>query len=194
MPTGKDPMITRKLLLWPVSAALVAAVVATGAVAGRNASTSVTTIKAVSPPLKVVVNRYVQDNLRWNKDVYRVNSGDTLRIVNVANGEGPHTFTVVARKDAPRTARQMLNCRICNVLGKAHGADPNSDAPPKFPFLENGVGQATSPSVDLPGDSGITGSGKKGEHVDLTVTAPSGTKLYFMCLIHPWMQAEVDVN
>ena len=41
---------------------------------------------------------------------------------------------------------------------------------------------------------GSTGSGKKGESIDLTVTAPAGTKLYFMCLIHPWMQAEVDVH
>ena len=38
----------------------------------------------------------------------------------------------------------MLNCKICEKLGKAHGADPNSNAPPKFPFLENGVGQATA--------------------------------------------------
>jgi hypothetical protein len=193
-PTGKDPMISRKLLSWAVAISVVAAVVATGAMAGRGTSTSVVTIKAVSPPLKVVVNRYIQDNLRWNKDVYRVNSGDTLRIVNIAAGEGPHTLTVVAKKDAPRTGAQMENCKICEKLGKAHGADPSSDAPPKFPFLENGVGQATAPSVDVPGDSGLTGSGKKGEHIDMVVTAPSGSKLYFMCLIHPWMQAEVDVN
>jgi hypothetical protein len=194
MPAGKDQMNSRKLLLWAAAATLVAAVVATGAMAGHRASTSVTTIKAVTKPPSVVVNRYVQDNLRWDKDVYTVQSGGTLHIVNVANDEGPHTFTVVARKDAPKTGLQMLNCRICNVLGKAHGADPNSNAPPKFPFLENGVGQAKPPSVDVPGDSGITGSGKKGEHIDLKVTAPAGSTLYFMCLIHPWMQAEVHVN
>ena len=103
-----------------------------------------------------------------------------------------------SRSSRRRTRRsnglQLVNCKICNKLGKAHGADPNSDAPPKFPFLENGVGQATPPSVDQPGDSGVTGQGKKGESIDLTVTAPAGTKLYFMCLIHPWMQAEVDVT
>ena len=187
-------MISRKLLYWATALCLVATVVATGAMAARGSSTSVTTIKAVSKPPTVVVNRYIQDGLRWDKDVYKVPSGGTLHIVNVANGEGPHTFTVVAKKDAPRTGLQMVNCKLCEKLGKAHGADPNSDAPPKFPFLENGVGQATAPSVDVPGDSGITGSGKKGESIDLTVTAPAGTKLYFMCLIHPWMQAEVDVN
>ena len=188
-------MISRKALLGVSGVCcLVAAVVAGGAVASHNRSSGVTTIKAVSKPPVVVVNRYIQDGLRWDKDVYNVSSGGTLHIVNVANGEGPHTLTVVAKKDAPRTGLQMVNCKICEKLGKAHGADPNSNAPPKFPFLENGVGQATAPSVDVPGDSGLTGSGKKGESIDMKVTAPAGTKLYFMCLIHPWMQAEVDVN
>ena len=59
---------------------------------------------------------------------------------------------------------------------------------------QNGVGQATPPSVDKPGDSGVTGKGKKGESIDLPVTAPAGTKLWMMCLIHPWMQAEIDVT
>ena len=90
-------------------------------------------------------------------------SGGTLHIVNVAADEGPHTFTVVAKKDEPRTATQLFRCQICEKLGKAHGADPNSNAPPKFPFLENGVGQATPPSVNQPGDSGITGKGIKGK-------------------------------
>ena len=103
-------------------------------------------------------------------------------------------FTIVKKSDAPRTGRQVVNCRICFALAKAHGADPNTDAPPKFPFLEDGVGQQTPPSVDKPGDSGVTGKGKKGESIDLPVSAPAGTKLWMMCLIHPWMQAEIDVT
>ena len=177
------------------AAACFAAVAAGAALAGTSkSSASVTTIKAVSPLPKVVVNRYIQDNLRWDKDKYTVKSGGTLHIVNDAADEGPHTFTVIALKDEPKTAPAMLQCTICEKLGKAHGADPNSDAPPKFQYLENGVGQKTAPKVDRPGDSGVTGPGKKGESIDLTVTAPKGTKLYFMCLIHPWMQAEVDVT
>jgi hypothetical protein len=187
-------MSRTKLLASAVGLCLVAGVVASVAVAASGRSSSVTTIKAVTSPPKMVANRYIQDGLHWNKDVYTVPSGGTLHIVNVANGEGPHTFTVVQPKDLPRNGLQVVNCKICFALAKAHGADPNSNAPPKFPFLENGVGQATPPSVDVPGDSGITGKGKKGESIDLTVTAPPGTKLHFMCLIHPWMQAEVDVT
>lgn len=182
---------------WLVSGAVAGALLAaaTGAaVAGGRTASAVTTIKAINVPPQVKINRFVQDTLRWNKDVYKVASGGTVHIVNLAADEGPHTFTIVARKDEPRTAQQLFGCKICEKLAKAHGADPNSNAPPKYPFLENGVGQAKPPSVNQPGDSGVTGKGKKGESIDLKVTAPAGTKLYFMCLIHPWMQAEVDVT
>jgi hypothetical protein len=181
-------------LLLPVAAVIAAGVVVTGAVAGRSAGTAVTTIKAVTSPPKVVVNRYIQDGLRWDKDVYKVKSGGTIHIVNDAADEGPHTFTVVVPKDEPKNGLQVVNCRICLTLAKAHGADPNSNAPPKFQYLENGVGQKTAPSVDRPGDSGVTGPGKKGESIDLKVTAKPGTKLNFICLIHPWMQAVLEVT
>jgi plastocyanin len=144
--------------------------------------------------LKIKPNRYIQDNLRWNKDVYRVKSGGTITVVNTQASEGPHTFTVVKKSELPRTGKQLVNCRICNTLGQAHGADPNSNAPPKFQFLENGVGQATPPNVDRPGDSGVTGEGKRGEKISFTVTAKKGKTLYFMCLIHPWMQAQLQVG
>jgi uncharacterized cupredoxin-like copper-binding protein len=144
--------------------------------------------------LEMKPNRYLKDLLRWDKDAYQVKSGGTIHVVNSVADEGPHTFTVVKEKDLPKTAAQMQKCKICNTLGQAHGADPNSNAPPKFQYLENGVGQATAPNVDKPGDSGVTGSGKKGESIDLTVTAKKGTTLYFMCLIHPWMQGKVAVG
>src|SRR6185312_4199059 len=177
-----------------VSAAV--ALVATGVAlaAGQRSAAGVTTIKAVQGPPKFQINRFVEDTLRWDKDRYTVKSGGTLHIVNMAAGEGPHTFTVLAAKDEPRTLAALFQCKICEKLGKAHGANPNSNAPPKYPFLENGVGQQKAPLVDRPGDSGITGKGKKGESIDLKVTAPAGTKLHFICLIHPWMQAEVDVT
>jgi hypothetical protein len=163
------------------------------AMAQGGTAPSKTTIKS-KQKLEVKINRYIQDGLRWDKDSYTVKSGGTLHIVNGEGTEGPHTFTVVAEKDLPKTAAQIMTCKICNTLGKAHGADPNSDAPPRFPFLENSVGQDTPPSVDRPGDSGLTGPGKKGESIDLKVTAKKGKQMYFLCLIHPWMQGKVTVG
>jgi hypothetical protein len=185
--------MSHRKLIAGATALFLATGAAGAAMAAGGKVPSKTTIKSTQK-LEMKANRYIQDGLRWNKDTYQVRSGGTLHIVNGDGTEGPHTFTVVAEKDLPKTAAQAFKCKICETLGKAHGADPNSDAPPKFPFLENGVGQATAPSVDRPGDSGVTGSGKKGESIDLKVTAKKGKDLYFMCLIHPWMQAEVEVR
>jgi len=162
--------------------------------ANSAAAPSSVTIKE-SQKVKMVPNRYIQDGLRWNKDVYKVKSGGTINVVANVFSEGPHTFTVVKRKDLPKTAKAMEKCAICQKLGEAHGADPNSDAPPKFQYLEDGVGQDTPPNVDKPGDSGLTGPGQApNEKISLKVTAKKGSQLYFMCLIHPWMQAKVQVQ
>jgi hypothetical protein len=161
----RNTMGVRRALIAAAVICVAAAAISGTATAGhRTSAGNVTTIKAVEPPPKFKINRYVQ------------------------------TFTVIAQKDEPKTLQQLFTCSICQKLGKAHGADPNSNAPPKFQYLENGVGQKTAPMVNQPGDSGVTGKGKKGESIDLTVTAPAGTKLYFICLIHPWMQAVVDVT
>jgi hypothetical protein len=39
----------------------------------------------------------------------------------------------------------------------------------------------------------LTGPGQsKTEHISFKVTAKKGSTLYFMCLIHPWMQGKVQ--
>ena len=174
--------------------ALCSAVGVTGVAMAAGGSAGVTTIKAVDGPAAVKINRWVQDSARWNKDVYTVKSGGTLRIVNDAANDGPHTFSVVAAKDLPRTYAQVANCAICAKLAKAHGASPGSHAPPKFQYLDGGVGQNTPPKVDGPGDSGITGPGNQGESITLTVTAKPGTVLEFICAVHPWMEAKLIVK
>ena len=181
-----------KLLV--AAAAVCAAAGATGvAVAATGTPAGATVIKAVVGPSAVKINRYVEDSVRWNKDAYTVKTGGTLHIVNDAASEGPHTFTVVTAKELPLTVAQIDSCAICVTLAKAHGANPGSNAPPKFQYLKRGVGQNTPPDVTGPGDSGITGPGKQGEFINLKVTAKPGTVLEFMCLIHPWMQAKIIV-
>jgi hypothetical protein len=183
-------VIHRKLIAGATALAVVAGG-GSAALAAKKAPKQ-TTIKAVSS-LKVKVNRYIQDGLRWHRDNYTVRSGGTLRLVQLAADEGPHSFTIVKRKDAPRTARQVFNCKVCNKLAKAHGADPNSDAPPKFLYLENGKGSNSPPKVNKAGDSALFGN-KKGDKLKLKVTARKGKNLYFICIIHPWMQAKVHVR
>src|SRR3954465_9188367 len=121
-------MTSRKLAA--AAAAVAVSLGATGAaVAAVGKAPARTTIK-VSQKIKVKPNRYIQDGLRWNRDVYKVRHGGTLHVVNTAAGGGPHTFTVVKKSDLPRTAAAIFSCKVCEKLGQAHGADPNSEAPP----------------------------------------------------------------
>lgn len=141
--------------------------------------------------LEMKPNRYIKDTMRFNKDVYRVQSGGTLRVVLNKPQEGPHTVSLVKRRDLPTTAEEAFNnCKPCNQLGKAHGADPNSDGPPKFQFVEDGEGQNQPADFNRPGDSGITGP-RKGDSFEVDVTAPPGSTRYILCIIHPWMQAKL---
>jgi hypothetical protein len=174
----------------------VAAFGATGvAVAAKSSAPAKATIK-VSQHNKMVPNRFIQDGLRWDKDVYHVRSGGTLHIVNTVATEGPHTLSVVKKSQLPRTAAQVNNCRICLKIAQEFGiTDPNDpNAQPQFQYVDNGVGSQTPTNVDRPGDSGLTGPGKKGESINLKVTARKGTTLYFLCAIHPWMQAKIVVG
>src|SRR3954452_23398715 len=160
-------MKNRRLLAGVAGLCLVVGVtgVAVAAVPSR------TTVKQ-STSFKFVPNRYIQDGLRFNKDVYKVKSGGTVNFVFTVTDEGPHTLTVVKKKDVPKTPRTIFNSPALNKLAMAHGADPNSDAPPKFQYLENGVGENDKPPVlDRPGDSATFLTNKKGEKISFKVGA-----------------------
>src|SRR4051794_36551172 len=124
-----------------VAGAAAVAVALGGGVAVAGAAAPSKTTISEAQTFSVKINRYVQDGLRWKKDVYNVRSGGTLHVVANKLGDGPHTFTIVRKKDLPANAKQVNNCLpkgICGKLAVAHGADPNSEGPPKFQFLENG--------------------------------------------------------
>jgi hypothetical protein len=181
----------RKLLAGITTLGLVAGGSAV-AVAANGTAAKHTTINAVTSS-KLKVNRYIQDGTRWQKDVYSVRSGGTITIVNRAASDGPHTFSVVRKSDLPRTIKQINNCKICLTIATELGANPQSHAPPKFLFVENGTGSTTPPNVDRPGDSAFIAPVQNAK-VTLKVTAKPGTTLYFMCAIHPWMQAKLIVR
>jgi hypothetical protein len=187
---GGCSMRQRKLLLTGLTFAVAVGCSAAALAAGSGSKHA--TINAVTSS-KVVINRYIQDGTRWQKDVYDVRSGGTISIVNLAASDGPHTFSVVRKADLPRTISQVNNCKICGTVASEHGAVPGQNAPPKFLYVENGVGTNTAPNVDRPGDSAFIPPVQKAK-VTLTVTAKPGTTLYFICIIHPWMQAKLLVK
>lgn len=181
----------RKFVVGAMALALTASGAGAAVAAKNGPPPKRATVNAVSK-VQFKINRFVKDALRWQKDTYQVRSGGTLHIVNKAT-DGPHSLSIVNKKDLPRTTKQLNECSICQKIGEAHGADPNSDAPPTHLFVEDGVGQDTPANFDKPGDSVFIG-GDPGSSADVTVTAKKGTKLFFMCAIHPWMQAKVIVG
>ncbi len=190
-------MTNRKIAAGAAGLALIAA---GGAAAVVSASGGADTAQAPETAVvkqkagvEIKPNRYVKDKLRFNKDVYTVQSGGTLRVVNTQPEEGPHTTSLVKKRDLPTNANEAFNCQVCNELTKAHGADPNGNKPPKFEFVENGEGQNDPANFNKPGDSGVTGD-KKGDSFEVPVTAPAGKTLRILCIVHPWMQAKLKVE
>src|SRR4051794_28897223 len=80
-------MINRKLVAGV--AGLCLAVGASGvAVAANTAAVSKNITIKQKTSVKFVPNRYIQDGLRWDKDIYKMKSGGTITVVNTAADEG----------------------------------------------------------------------------------------------------------
>jgi hypothetical protein len=132
------------------------------------------------------VNRYFKEGCRFGKDRYKIRSGGTLTIDN--RSDEPHTVSLVTKSQAPRNLRQAEKCfasGACSSLAQAHGF-PEGEGPPANPVVN--VGGA---GFDAPGDSVFFDPKSK---TKVQITAKRGQKLYFICIIHPQMQARLDVK
>ena len=174
-------------------AAVAVGLAGTAVANGSSAPTRVTIRTPESTAYKI--NRYVQENLRWNRDVYVIRSGGTLALRNLQRDE-PHTFSVVKQAQLPRTKRQIERCNTeppalpknptCRALFLAHA--PDAQGNPKNPVVNTGkVG------IDRPGDS-VFMPPKGAPQPTIKVTAKKGKTLRFFCLVHPWMQAALQVR
>ena len=138
---------------------------------------------------KFVANTMVASTFKFEPGPLRVAQGDTVTWSNTT--DEPHTVSIVRQDQLPQTAEQAFDCAICGDIFAAHG-DPNAPAP----VVNNG-----QPGLDtafVPGTSGdslfIGPKGTPGSPVTATISAPSGTTLYYLCAIHPWMQGSIRVN
>jgi len=129
-----------------------------------------------------------------------VREGDTLRIVNKTNPKaiGPHTFSLVTRKSFPRTKPERQECftpeHICLAVAKWHGVKGNGP-PTENPAAAGRPGWSTLGNLKRKGDSWFTGvkpNASFGQTVSIN-TSKGPRRLFFMCVIHPWMHGSIKV-
>lgn len=184
--------VTRKLLIIAVTLA-VAAVVAIPALAapghkghkGSSGPSKATLVIKGGTTFKI--NKFQKDSVRWVPGTVAIASGGTLTISNQASDPDPHTFSIVKHSQLPKTPDQIENCEICNEIAKSHGVNPaeQQSGPPPIPTVDPG-----KDGFNEPGDSQVIGPHQT---LKLTITAKPGSKLYFLCAVHPWMQGVVKV-
>ena len=172
------------------------AVASAAAVPSLGTASSSTATKTTSTPrinalggFSFVPNRYTQDKLRFDNDVYRLKSGSTIRIRTRTPGE-PHTVSLVSATNVPKTVGAIGRCfegGICGRIAQAHEV-PEGEGPPGKPVVD--VGKA---GFDRSGDSVIFGP-RPADGVNVKLTAPRGKTLNFICALHPWMQAKIIVR
>jgi plastocyanin len=126
-------------------------------------------------------NTLIQATFRFSPGQLYPHSGDHVRWVDADQAEEPHTVTIVRRAQLPMTADEVFSCRPCRDALRAHfGTDP--------PTLRVNVGPA---GLDQPGDSLLL---LPGGSIGAAISAPAGTKLSYVCAIHPWMQGRIVVG
>jgi plastocyanin len=146
--------------------------------AGITSATPDRTVRATGD-FSFVPNVKIEANLRWSPGPLTVKRGDTVTWVSDDPNE-LHTISVVAEGDVPSSIDEALNCTPCNTILAAH-FPPG----PPVPVLDTGA-----PGLDGVGDSLLLpGVGP----VTAVVSAPAGTRLNYLCAIHPWMIGSIRV-
>ena len=124
-----------------------------------------------------------------------VRRGAALRVVNKTDPQmiGPHTFSLVRKAKLPETERQMQRCgqgklRVCKRVARAHrvsrqGVVRRNPAFAGDPGWDKAFGRR--------GDSWV--SQEQDEEFGQRVSAKSGKRLFFLCVVHPEMQGKIKV-
>jgi len=180
------------------------AVVATTA-AGIAAGGVVASAGAAAPKKNEIVikghfvfkaGKFAHDDQRFTPLNASVKSGATVTVRNRAKTKDPHTLSFVEKKFLPKDFEPA-------AAGPLFGLHQLSEDPNVQPVLkiDNGApaaDQAAPLSVDtlgtdqVPGDSELMAPGQK--KASFKVTAPKGSKLYYFCIFHPWMQGNIKVK
>jgi plastocyanin len=130
------------------------------------------------------INGGVTATFRFAPEVLSVPSGTTVTWKHTDTSSDPHSITIVTdKRQLPRNF-EGANCKACQAAQQGHF--PNGKRP--VAVLNKGA-----PGLDAQGDSLLIRP-KRGASVSAVISAPAGTTLYYVCIIHPWMQATIKVT
>ena len=165
--------------------------------AARRSKTCGATVR-VADHVKYVINRYVQDAMRFVPGTVAVKSGCMLTFEFATRGQSEsHSLSIVRPSDLPKTAAQMEKCKVCGRIAAGHLAQPGRPPGPTN-RIAHWIVNAGKPGLDVPGDSIVIAEAKVAprghQRVTVTVSAPAGATLRFICGLHPWMQGKIVVT
>jgi len=140
-------------------------------------------------------NALIAETLRFSPGTIWVKSGSHIRFVHDDSSTDPHTMTIVNKGDRPNTFDQVFACGQDpkDVCSKALASHFGNGQKPVF-RVNHGT-----PGLDQPGDSLLLCPNAQPQScghggISWVVSAPPGATLYFMCVIHPWMQGVIHVT
>lgn len=173
--------MSRRLMV-AVAAIAVLGASTTGAVAAKKSKPPAKTIRIVGKTV-FKPGKSVTDNQRFQSRTVQAKSGGTISFVNKAKTQDPHTISFV------NTLPKSFDCEECGAIEESHALDPNTGEPTQ-PVVDGGDGFNTA------GDSIVVAppGAPQGASGEINITAPAGSTLKFMCIIHPWMQGKLKVT
>jgi plastocyanin len=169
---------------------------AAGGVATAGAAAKRNEIQIVGG-ITVKPGQFVKDDQRFKPLDAAVKSGATVTLRNKAKAPDPHTISFIEKRFLPK----QFETPAAGPLMEAHQVDPNSeDAPPGALVIDNGAPLAEGATLEVDtmgtdkqaGDSAFIAPGQK--TFKFKVTADKGSKLFYYCAVHPWMQGKITVK
>jgi hypothetical protein len=132
----------------------------------------------------------VADTQHFQQRIITLAKNDKIKIVNKTGNE--HTFSTVKKRDLPKSFADFGK-PIFAKYEEVHGV-PEGDGPPAVPAVDGfaPVSDDNPLIIDEVGDSTLFLGKRQGP--TLTVGASKGTNLWYLCLIHPWMQGKIQVR
>jgi plastocyanin len=130
-----------------------------------------------------VPNSKIMATLKFTPGHVVVNSGDTLTLEHADKSDEPHTLTIVDADEVPTTIEEVFECPVCQEAFGTFTGEPTTSLFLNAPGTGPGIDGRLDTLFVLPGGS-----------ASAQVTAPAGTTLPYLCIIHPWMQGEIVVQ